>query len=76
MLATELRQRVLSGEPFAEVARAESDCSSHSVGGDLGSFGPGAMHKPFEDATYALEVGEMSGVVASKSGLHLILRTA
>lgn len=37
---------------------------------------PGQMQKPFEDATFALKVGEMSGPVFSDSGVHLILRTA
>lgn len=35
-----------------------------------------AMQKPFEDATYALKVGELSGVVDTDSGVHIILRTA
>ena len=40
------------------------------------SFGPGKMQKAFEDGAFALEVGAMSGVVDSDSGLHIILRTA
>ena len=44
-------------------------------GGDLGEFGRGQMQKPFEDATFALAVGEMSGVVDTDSGVHVILRT-
>ncbi|VDC04265.1 unnamed protein product [Peniophora sp. CBMAI 1063] len=68
----------IGGDPskFAELAQEHSDCSSHSNGGDLGNFGPGQMQKAFEDATYALKVGEMSGVVSTDSGVHLILRTA
>ena len=68
----------IGGDPakFAELAKEHSDCSSHSHGGDLGMFGPGQMQKAFEDATYALKVGEMSGVVSTDSGVHLILRTA
>ncbi|CAE7840950.1 PIN1, partial [Symbiodinium microadriaticum] len=48
---------------FANVASQESDCGSAQRGGDLGPFGRGQMQKPFEDATFALEVGEMSDIV-------------
>ena len=61
---------------FARLCYARSDCGSCRDGGDLGPFGRGMMQKPFEDATFALAVGEMSGVVDTDSGLHLILRTA
>ncbi len=47
-----------------------------SIQGDLGMFGHGAMQKPFEDASFALNVDEMSKVVDSDSGLHVILRIA
>ncbi|KAA1471602.1 rotamase-domain-containing protein [Dentipellis sp. KUC8613] len=60
---------------FAELAKEHSDCSSHEKGGDLGWFRPGQMQKPFEDAAYALKVGQISDVVSSDSGVHLILRT-
>jgi parvulin-like peptidyl-prolyl isomerase len=46
------------------------------LGGDLGEWGPGQMQKPFEDATFALQAGQMSGVVDTESGVHVILRTA
>ena len=61
---------------FADAAKQRSDCGSYRDGGDLGMFGRGAMQKPFEDATYALQVGEMSGIVDTDSGVHIILRTA
>ncbi|EGO05378.1 hypothetical protein SERLA73DRAFT_174507 [Serpula lacrymans var. lacrymans S7.3] len=64
-----------SAEKFAELASKHSDCSSHTNGGDLGWFGHGQMQKPFEDGTYALEVGQISDVISSDSGVHLILRT-
>ena len=75
-LAT-LRASIHSGAAdFAAVARVESDCSSAARGGDLGAFARGQMQKPFEDASFALGVGEMSEVVDTDSGVHIILRVA
>lgn len=71
------REQIVSGDKsFAELASEFSDCSSAKRGGDLGPFGPGQMQKPFEDATYGLEVGELSQPVFTDSGVHIILRTA
>ena len=61
---------------FGSIAGERSDCSSFGAGGDLGVFQRGQMQEPFENATYALAVGEMSGIVSTDSGLHIILRTA
>lgn len=61
-------------ELFQKIAYEESDCGSHERGGDLGMFGRGQMQKPFEDASFALNVGEMSGLVDTDSGIHIILR--
>jgi peptidyl-prolyl cis-trans isomerase NIMA-interacting 1 len=61
---------------FGTIASTESDCGSAQAGGDLGAFGRGAMQKAFEDATFATRVGELSGIVDSDSGIHVILRTA
>jgi NIMA-interacting peptidyl-prolyl cis-trans isomerase 1 len=62
-------------EEFAKIASQRSDCSSFRAGGDLGAFGRGDMQAPFEDASFALEVGGMSGIVSTDSGYHIILRT-
>jgi peptidyl-prolyl cis-trans isomerase D len=64
--------RVRKGEDFAKVARQESDDSSAAEGGDLGCFQRGSMVKPFEDAAYALAPGEISPVVESQYGFHVI----
>eukprot|EP01108_Squamamoeba_japonica_P009715 TRINITY_DN9206_c0_g1_i1.p1 TRINITY_DN9206_c0_g1~~TRINITY_DN9206_c0_g1_i1.p1 ORF type:complete len:177 (+),score=38.51 TRINITY_DN9206_c0_g1_i1:90-620(+) len=60
---------------FAALAKVHSDCNSAKHGGDLGPFKRGAMQPSFEEAAFALEVGEMSRIVESQSGYHLILRT-
>ena len=71
------RARIAGREvSFSELASTESDCSSAKKGGDLGYFGRGQMQKPFEEASYALKVNELSEVVETDSGLHIILRTA
>ncbi|KAG5638017.1 hypothetical protein H0H81_002218 [Sphagnurus paluster] len=64
-----------SADKFAELAALHSDCSSHASGGDLGWFGRGQMQKPFEDAAYGIEVGQISEIISSDSGVHLVLRT-
>jgi NIMA-interacting peptidyl-prolyl cis-trans isomerase 1 len=61
---------------FQELASKFSDCSSAERGGDLGFFASGQMQKSFEDATFALGIGQMSGPVFSDSGIHLIYRVA
>ncbi|KAL1429763.1 hypothetical protein MTO96_015793 [Rhipicephalus appendiculatus] len=71
------REQIVSGKAtFEELASQFSDCSSAKRKGDLGTFGRGAMQKPFEDAAFALSVGELSEPVFTESGVHLILRTA
>ena len=68
-------QRIKKGEiSLGELALTESDCSSARKRGDLGYFGHGDMQKEFEDAAFALKPGEISGVVDTASGLHLIER--
>jgi peptidyl-prolyl cis-trans isomerase D len=64
--------RVKKGEDFATVAKEVSEDSSAKEGGSLGFFGEGAMVKPFEQAAFALKAGEISDVVESKFGYHVI----
>lgn len=61
---------------FADLARQHSqDPGSASSGGDLGYFGRGAMVKPFEDAVFSLKNGEISDVLESEFGYHIIRLT-
>jgi len=65
-----------AGADFAELARARStDPGSGALGGRLGWFGRGRMVPEFEEAAFALQVGERSGIVQSQFGFHIILLT-
>lgn len=71
--AQELLNDAKSGDDFAQLARVYSeDTGSAENGGDLGYFGRGAMVKPFEDAAFSANVGEIVGPVKSRFGLHII----
>jgi hypothetical protein len=72
-LLTQLRTRIVGGARFEDIARQYSqDPGSASSGGDLGFFSRGEMVQPFEDAVLALEQGQVSDVVETPMGLHLI----
>ena len=67
-----IRTRAVSGENFAELARQFSQDNVAQQGGDLGYFPRGMMVKPFEDAAFALKKGQISDIVETQFGLHLI----
>ena len=61
-------------DAFPHYAHERSDCSSYQRHGDLGDFERGMMQKPFEDAAFHLQIGQMSDIVSTDSGYHLIYR--
>ena len=67
-----IRERILAGEDFAELANQFSEDGSSANGGDLGFFQREQMVKPFADAAFSLDIGELSDVVTTQYGLHLI----
>lgn len=66
------QKRLEDGEKFAKVAKDVSEGPSSKKGGDLGFFSKGRMVKGFEDAAFGLEPGEVSDVVKTRFGYHLI----
>ncbi len=68
----ELLRQIRNGGSFEELAKTYSDCPSKTNGGDLGYFKRGKMVKEFEDAAFALDIGEISDVVETVYGYHII----
>ena len=67
-----LLAEVKEGGDFAEIAKAHSDCPSAERGGDLGTITRTDTVKPFSDTAFALEEGEISNIVETQYGYHII----
>lgn len=69
----QIRERIVNGEDFSELALAHSDDTVSSVeGGELGWLSPGDVVRPFEQAVEGLEIGEVSQPVRTPYGVHII----
>lgn len=72
--AQEVLDRINKGESFAKLAEEYSMDGTRKRGGDLGYFGRGVMVKEFEEAAFKLEKGQVSGLVRTQFGYHIIKR--
>ncbi len=73
-VAQELKTKLSKGESFANLAKQYSIDTSKKRGGDLGFFGRGMMVAEFEKAAFALEKGQVSDIVKTQFGYHIIKR--
>ena len=71
----DIRERIVSGSAdFADEAKKHSDCPSGVEGGSLGWFGPGMMVPEFDKAAFGMKKGEVSGIVSTQFGYHIIYK--
>ncbi|MGA1872582.1 MAG: peptidylprolyl isomerase [Thermoplasmatota archaeon] len=73
--ADKILNRLRAGARFEDLARKHSQCPSGRKGGDLGYFGRGQMVKPFEEAAFSMQKGQISQPVQTQFGYHLIMVT-
>jgi peptidyl-prolyl cis-trans isomerase D len=71
-IAEEVLAKARAGEDFAALAKEYSEDATAESGGELGFFSRGQMVKPFEDAVFALQVGEISDIIRTDFGYHII----
>ena len=72
VLAQDILAKLYDGEDFAKLAEEHSIDSTSKTGGDLGFFGKGEMIPEFEEVAFSLDVGDLSGLVESQFGIHII----
>jgi peptidyl-prolyl cis-trans isomerase C len=73
--ALKVLEELKAGADFKDLAKTYSICPSSKRGGDLGQFKRGQMVREFEQAAFTLKQGEISGLVKTQFGYHIIKRT-
>lgn len=73
--AESLLKELQGGADFATLAQKHSKCPSGRSGGDLGAFARGAMVKEFDKVAFELQVGDLSDLVKTQFGYHILKRT-
>lgn len=67
-----IRDQIIAGGNFEEIAKKQSDCPSAQRGGDLGTFARGQMVPTFEEAAFSANVGDITDIVETQFGYHII----
>lgn len=67
-----LKNQIIGGADFAEIARKYSNCPSGEEGGDLGEFGKGDMVKEFDDVVFSADLNVVHGPIETQFGFHLL----
>ena len=67
-----LKNQIIDGADFSEIAKPHSSCPSGSQGGDLGEFGPGMMVPEFDQVVFSAEISAVQGRVKTQFGYHLL----
>ena len=71
-LCEELKDKIINGGDFSQLARKYSTCPSGSNGGDLGSFAPGQMVEEFDQVVFSADLNQVQGPVKTQFGYHLL----